>query len=69
MSIYVDPEEYYAEKLSEETEKYLRSIIMAVAWFQEDIVEMEVSSENCEESQFNFRINWKQEDQSDEGDW
>lgn len=49
MSIYIDPEEYYGspepEKLSDESEKYLRSVLMAVNWFQQDLAKLEVADE------------------------
>ncbi len=53
MSIYIDPEEYYEpqepDKLSEESDKYLRSVLMAIDWYQQDVAEREVDQEVVDE--------------------
>jgi hypothetical protein len=59
MSIYVDPEEYSCpqepERLSEKTEKYLKSILMAIDWFQQDLAHLE-DLEEVKEQQDNVDL-------------
>ncbi len=54
MSIYIDPEEHYEpqepDKLSDESEKYLRSVLMAIDWYQQDVAQLTTAEEGIDQS-------------------